>query len=614
MRNRKLHIFLWVIILLSLIPASILVVQRIQVEGRERRVTFIMDEQALSSQAEYYNMTSFELGERYRELGLNGIAIYEETISSLANKRDVFLQSDASLIARAIQEDRPLPDFPLNTLLMSESEAGTLSDFLAKYEPPSETLSLFNRDWFVYQNINVSQPAGPREKTLEQWSEAGWDIAYRPRNYPTLKNVGADYPAEANYIIYHGLQIAGHPNSLDDVQNVSQNYITGIIEGTPQAGLDKLSSKIPTARVLSFNQDYINQRLSPQDLVDKYLLAADERGVKILYLRPYIETQQGDLLENTEAFISLLRKSFEAEGFTVGPLGTLEFEYEPSALLRALSSVGALAALVLLALLYPGLWGGAVALFVFAVCFLMGGLDWDTLALAAALSFPVLGYGYFSNRLSSLGVATLITLVGVVLLAAIGSDRESMLAIRPFAGVALTLLAPPALFLFHFALKFRRPADYVTEFWQTPIQLGHIVIFLVGMAALALIVLRRGNFPIIGASEAELALRQQLSDLFVRPRFKELMGHPLGVLGLMNNDWPEWIRALFLTGGVIAQATVVNSFSHYHTPLLISLQRTLIALIIGLVVGLVLTPIIRLATRIVKNWLANAQKTKPTPV
>jgi len=219
-----------------------------------------------------------------------------------------------------------------------------------------------------------------------------------------------------------------------------------------------------------------------------------------------------------------------------------------------------------------------------------------------------LGYGYFSNRLSSLGVATLITLVGVVLLSAIGSDRESMLAIRPFAGVALTLLAPPALFLFHFALKFRSPSAYVTEFWNTPIQLGHIVIFLVGIAALALIVLRRGNFPIIGASEAELALRQQLSDLFVRPRFKELMGHPLGVLGLMNNEWPEWIRALFLTGGVIAQATVVNSFSHYHTPFVISLQRTVIALVIGLIVGLLLFPIIKFVIRLVKTWLANAKQ------
>jgi len=144
-----------------------------------------------------------------------------------------------------------------------------------------------------------------------------------------------------------------------------------VIEGTEQEGLKEITDQIPTVRLLSFDQAYIDRRLSPQDLVDKYLLSANERGIKILYLRPYITTFQGDMLENTETFIKLLKETFEAEGFTIAPLGTLELDFEPSVLLRALSSVGALAALVLLALLYPGLWGAAVALFVFAVCFLM---------------------------------------------------------------------------------------------------------------------------------------------------------------------------------------------------------------------------------------------------
>src|SRR5690606_19746804 len=112
--------------------------------------------------------------------------------------------------------------------------------------------------------------------------------------------------------------------------------------------------------------------------------------------------------------------------------------------------------------------------------------------------------------------------------------------------------------------------------------------------------------PVIGVSELELTLRQTLGELFARPRFKELFGHPLAVLGLGVSTWPGWLRWSLLTGGVVAQASVLNSFSHYHTPLSISLERTLVALVGGLLIGLVALPVARLATSLVRRWLAAA--------
>ncbi len=589
-----------------------LVSQRIQIEGRTRTVSFLMDEQALSTQAEYYGLDTFELAEHYRSLGLNGIAIYEETLSSLTTKGDIVILSDSLLRSSAVQNEQPLPDIAVDSILLTELREGVTDSLKNKHQPAPTELNLFSRTWLSFEGTNVSRPAGPDTQTLQKWADAGWDIAYRPRNYPNMINVGADYPKEAHYLIYHGLQISGYPSALENIIPISQNYITGVIEGTEQKGLKDIIRQIPSARVLSFNQDYLNEKLSPESVVDKYLLGADERGIKLIYVRPYTETQQGDMIKNTEKLITLLKQNFEAEGYTIGSLPTLEFDYQPSVWLRALSSLGIVAGLALLALLYPGAWAILVVGAVAGLGLFAGGLDWDALALMAAVSFPVLGYGFFSKRLVDLGLATLISLVGVVLLVAVGSDQESMLAIRPFAGVAATLVIPPLLFLFHYALKFRRPAQWVTDFWTTPIQLGHVAIFVLGMAALGLIVLRRGNFPIIGASEAELALRSWLSDFFVRPRFKELIGHPLGVLGLHNNKWPEWIRVLLLTGGVIAQGTIMNSFSHYHTPFIISLQRTLIALFLGLLFGLILLPISHFLINLVKAWLASGEQPQNT--
>ena len=89
----------------------------------------------------------------------------------------------------------------------------------------------------------------------------------------------------------------------------------------------------------------------------------------------------------------------------------------------------------------------------------------------------------------------------------------------------------------------------------------------------------------------------------MRPRFKELLGHPLAVLALGNSHWAAWVRGLGLTGGVIAQATILNSFSHYHTPLLISLERTLVALVLGSLLGLIGLPISRWVVALVARWL-----------
>jgi hypothetical protein len=190
--------------------------------------------------------------------------------------------------------------------------------------------------------------------------------------------------------------------------------------------------------------------------------------------------------------------------------------------------------------------------------------------------------------------------------AAVGSDAASVLGISPFRGVAATLVIPPALYLAHALLRVRGPAAWVRELWSQPIRLGPALLGAVALAGLALVVIRRGNTPLIGASSFELELREALSEAFARPRFKELLGHPLAMLGLADRGWAAWIRAPLLTGGVVAQASILNSFAHYHTPLAVSLERTLVALVLGVAVGAVAVAIARLAVHWGRQWLRDA--------
>jgi hypothetical protein len=599
---------LWLLVALSLIPASVLVVRRVAAEGANRQISMVMDEQALRQQADALALDPFELALRYQRLGLEGISVYEETPETLAADGKIVAMRGYELAAAVAAAGGAPPPLPGGSTVLAELKPGALQAALAKTEPAPPEFRWAGRTWYAFPgDVFGTLPAGPDLERLRRYEDAGFDIAYRPRNHPLLAKVGEDFPDAANYLVHAGLEVAGHPDHLEETVAVSQEYLTAIIEGTEQSGMTRIARRVPTVRLLSFNQDYVNLRLRPGDLIDKYLLAANERNVGLLYVRPYTEPQLGNILANTEALVSGLRASLEREGFQVGPLETLEVDYHPNTVLRLLSAIGVLAGLALLALAFPGPWGALVALAVLALGVLAGGPDWDALALTSALVFPVIGYAHLRERLGALGGATLISLAGATLLIAVGSDREAMMAITPFAGVAATLVVPPALFLFHYALRYHRPAVWVRSLWGHQVRLGDVAIVMFGLAALGLVVLRRGNFPLIGASEAELAFRSWLAEIFVRPRFKELLGHPLAVLGLTGARWPAWVRAALLTGGVIGQASILNSFSHYHTPVLVSLQRTLVALALGLAIGLVLVPLARATVTVTRRWLAVAR-------
>ena len=589
---------------LSLPAAGALVLERALTEERSRTVAIVMDELALAEQAALLGRSPLELAVHYQSLGLAGIAVYEETIETLARTGAVVALLGREARAAALLSGQPLPDVPGDATLVSEVIPGAAAALLAKNRPHATEIEFGGRTWWWWPGESLrTRPAGPDAARVAAWAAAGFDVAYRPRNFPNVQGVGSDFPAEARYLIHAGLQVVGHPHALDDTVAASQDRLTALIEGTPQDGLRDLARQVPTVRLLSFNQDYQNLRLRPDELVEKYLLAANEREVRLLYLRPYTEEQLGDMLANTEALVSGLRAALEREGFAVARLAPPDAGYAPAAWLRAAAAVGVLAGLALLVTALPPGWGALAAAGVVGVALLAAGPAWAALALIAALVFPVLGFALLPWRWWALPAATGISLVGAGLLAAVGSDRASMLALEPFAGVGATLVVPPALLVAVILLRQRPAAAWVRALWTHPPRLGEIAVGLAVVAALGLVVIRRGNFPLIGASEIELALRSALNEWFVRPRFKELLGHPLALLALLQVRWPWWARGGLLVAGVVAQASVLNSFSHYHTPLFVSLQRSVIALALGIVVGLALVAVVRLAERTIRRWL-----------
>jgi hypothetical protein len=605
------HLRWWFAALLfvSLPFAAMLLIDRIGAEATVDPVMVVMDENALIKQAELLGRDPFELALHYRSLGLRGIAIYEETIESLALSGAIVALTGHELRALAVARGEEPPALPGNSIAVRELLPGAARGLLIRNFPAAAPVMIADERWWWWPGTSrEDRPAGPNSAKIAAYAQAGFDIAYRPLNYPNLRRVGDDFPPEARIIIHAKLQVAGHPNLLDQTIAASQDRITAIIEGTPQAGMEALTGAVPLVRLLSFDQLYQNQRLSPGDLVSKYLLAASERNIRLLYIRPYTEEQQGDMLLNTERLITGLHRALDADGFTVAPLEVPQGGYVPDPRYRLIAGAGVVGGAGWLLFTLPLGWGLLVGLALSGLVLLAAGLSWASLALLAALAFPVLGFALLPWRWWTLPVATLLSLIGAGLLVATGSERSTMLALEPFTGVGATLLIPPLLMVLVTLLRYGSAATWVRRAWTYRPSVGEALVATVAAAAIGLVFLRRGNLPIIGATEIELALREALNELFVRPRFKELLGHPLALLGLLMAHWPWWARGGLLTAGVVAQASILNSFSHYHTPLLISLNRTLIALVIGVAAGLLLWLLVRGAEKLLRRWLANASE------
>ena len=135
----------------------------------------------------------------------------------------------------------------------------------------------------------------------------------------------------------------------------------------------------------------------------------------------------------------------------------------------------------------------------------------------------------------------------------------------------------------------RRLADYWQRFvtlWQAPIRYGDVAFIFIALGVLAIVLLRSGNESPLEVLSVETWFRGSLEQWFaVRPRTKELIGHPLLVVFLLSLPWRSRVSLLLVLGGLLGQVSILNTFCHLHTALSVTIERTLLGLGFGLVSG-----------------------------
>ncbi|AWN24429.1 hypothetical protein DKM44_02780 [Deinococcus irradiatisoli] len=578
------------VLALSLIPAGWLAVSRVQFENSEKNVALVMDYPALSQQAKETGQDPNELLLHYKTLGVNGVAVYEDVVASTIQRGQTYFLSGAELAARNPGNTAINPEWSY----MTDIVPGVVEKLRARYNFAQNVkpVNIGGKTWFGWPVDPRFLPAGPDTAQIDRLKSEGFVVVYRPYADQRVLNEGADWP-DVPFISFTGSEVMGignrDPDKLAAIKARLGNRVPTIIENTLQKGLDTLIEDRTAARMFSLNPSWQNS-LFPEEVASKYALAARERTQRILYLRPF-KTQA-----ETETFLKRFTEQLSRSHITITQ--PVIRNYEPSSLLRWLSILGPLSALLLLGLSYPlprlGLIVAGLALL--GALGLNGGQPFPGMALVAAITFPSLGLVLRRRRMTDWFVATAFSLLGVLFVSALGTDKNSMLGLDPFSGVGLTLVLPIGLVLLSFLPRqdIRRTA---AELYALPIRVGDVAVMVLVAAVFSLAVLRRGNTSSVGVSPAEAKIRQDLQDAIIRPRFKEVFGHPLLLLGL-SGVLPGYFTILSLLGGLVGQASILNTFSHFHTPLLISATRAFIGLGAGLVFGYVTVWIARTVLRL----------------
>ncbi|NDC82754.1 hypothetical protein EB093_03700 [bacterium] len=471
---------------------------------------------------------------------------------------------------------------------------------------------------------------GFSEDRVNALRDMGFNVSLRLKNSGrvtdnliNLKFAQVSQVGPVHSIIFDGTSILGYPFHIDTVASYfgALKIPYGVVEFSDQMGMPSLVRKLPrfALRVHSFS-DAEMLNLSTETVVNRYVRAARERNVKILFLKPFLVFQpdafSDTIIDANLLYFSEVGTRLQASDFVVGALPKMAPD-------RRLG-VGPLEALTLCI----GVWG-AVWLLLWRLRIPLSNAGWVVGALVVMLSF--IGCGVIHIRLLAQQIAALVTAmtvpaliivvadqmvsnrtdrglrpiasvaavlgsflgvcVGGALIVGLLSDYSFLIESNRFLGVKLAVLAPLMLLGIYFGIgrdRLTEMASFVRRLLQAPVRYVNLVALTIGIIFLGVILVRSGNYLISQPGSSEQTARQWLEVFFsVRPRTKELFGYPLLIWSFAvsrKSRYYRW-RWIGVCAGSVAIISALNSFCHLHTPLRITVYRDLLGLALGVAIG-----------------------------
>ena len=497
----------------------------------------------------------------------------------------------------------------------------------------------------------LQAPLGLPVQDLRKVNALGFKIIVRPQNYievtdeqidaifDRIKEAGVPVAA----LMPCGTEVVGYPNKMQHLgERMKENNMTLVmLEHYTQLQFAKIDGLLPLAEFNDYKaaRSYVidpteQKKISVGEALRRWALTDEERNIRVNYIRPFLMPEGGqDIMKTNLKYVRDIKASVEARGYTIGEAGVFAAKgegfapYFPSKLSFIPVLLAIVAGVVLyLSLLFNlsgskqlALWavlsaGGLALLFIGR-----GLLTRQLLALAAASVFPVLSMSVIFNiwdknttdkhsllsicwkGIWQLALAIALSLVGAAFLSAILTDSRFLLEIDIYRGVKLTFILP----VIFTAILFIKRYDLLQvvgkglqTLWKrlnglldTGLTFRHVVVLLVLMFIAYYFVGRSGHTGGVPVPAIELKMRAFLEQLmYARPREKEFMiGHPMFFLTVLAvyRCAPRWWQLVLTCAAVIGQGSLVQTFCHMRTPVVMSFVRALDGYAVGVVFGVV---------------------------
>ncbi|HVN69909.1 MAG TPA: DUF5693 family protein [Candidatus Binatia bacterium] len=639
-----------IVLLVALLASLAVAFFRVRVESHARRVELAMDLTDFYALARSYDYNPAAFLIALRRAGLTSLALTEELGANVGDDGNAYVTTGGALVNQARLSkirDPLLAELVRSHRIDSGAVYLLVSDpssyhryrtqlalhFMAKSVKilrPTQPWLIEVRTQIDYFNaialgIPTAQIELARRLGLLAIPRFQNDERFREPQIDALFKDVLRYDPKVSTAIFFGLsnQVLGYPDHLQDTADAFKLHAFnfGSIEtydpSQVQKGNDTLAKLIPgrTVRVQAIAKTELD-KLKLDEVVARYVLGVRERNVRVVYLRPWGH-QDGDLsIEATNVeMVKQIADELRADGFRLGRATPIPQYHGNNRVLVGLAALAVPSIFVLLLEAFG--WYrrrlAAAAYALTALLYLAGVLSHhdafarSVIALAGALLFATAAMlvliPAWSERpaertstqfLRSIGwtlAATGVALLGALVVIGVLSSPLTMEEIERFRGVRLILALPPAiaLALFLFDPRFGSGVQRPRDVFLSPVLAYQLLAGVVVIALGALMLVRSGNDSDVSPSAFELSLRHLLTHVLnVRPRFKEfLVGVPC--MMLLPALLPPHRRAIgwFLALGIgVGVGDVIDTFSHLHTPIEISLLRIVNGVVIGALIGM----------------------------
>lgn len=374
-------------------------------------------------------------------------------------------------------------------------------------------------------------------------------------------------------------------------------------------------------------------KLKIADAVRRFALTDEERNIRINFLHCFEEAEADKTLYQTNLdYVKAVTDSVKKRDFTLGRAGVFE-PYFPAKSLLFMVVLGSISATILYIdflnskfTLSTNKQITIVLLVTILLCipiFLGQGKSVrQFVALLSASVFPALSminiiciwdkiredegsesiYKIIFVSMKLLTLAVFTSLIGGMYLAAVLGDVRFFLEMDIYRGVKLTFLMPIVLVTLYYLYKHNifakngvKPGLFtqIKGVMQTKLTME----VLIGAAMVAFVawifIGRSGHTQGAPVPEIEIKMRLFLEEvMYARPREKEFMiGHVGFFLATLASfkKYPRLIMLAFVVVATIGQGSLVQTFAHMRTPVIMSTIRALDGLVLGFVIATIVT-------------------------